>query len=347
MTTLKSRTLPPSGMAIRFVLLFSIAVFASGQSAQAQQWTTSSNDIYSANSGNVGIGTTTPSQKLEVNGAISALGGSAGFVGFDRSTSGLSVFYRTGGISRIWDSGFGGDVMSFGSNGKVGIGTTSPSATLSVIGTLGLSESGAGCCRMTLAASGSGAVLNHNDNSPIYFQTEGNTWLTILNSGNVGIGTTSPTNKLHVNGDVTIEGNIGAKYQDLAEWVPAASSIPPATVVILDPLGRNTVIPSTESYDTRVAGVVSATPGILLGEAGHDKVKVATTGRVKVRVDATRAPIHTGDLLVTSEREGVAMRSEPIDIGGRKIHQPGTLIGKALEPLNDGEGEILVLLSLQ
>ena len=41
------------------------------------------------------------------------------------------------------------------------------------------------------------------------------------------------------------------------------------------------------------------------------------------------------------------MRSEPIEFNGRKIHQPGTIIGKALQPLASGEGEILVLLSLQ
>jgi hypothetical protein len=43
----------------------------------------------------------------------------------------------------------------------------------------------------------------------------------------------------------------------------------------------------------------------------------------------------------------VAMRSEPVDLGGVKLHRPGTLIGKALEPLESGTGEILVLLSLQ
>jgi hypothetical protein len=41
------------------------------------------------------------------------------------------------------------------------------------------------------------------------------------------------------------------------------------------------------------------------------------------------------------------MFSEPLDLGGTKIHRPGTLNGKALEPLPTGEGEILVLLSLQ
>ena len=76
-------------------------------------------------------------------------------------------------------------------------------------------------------------------------------------------------------------------------------------------------------------------------------MKVATTGRVRVRVDATTAPIVVGDLLVSSDKEGMAMRSEPVEVQGIQLHRPGTLIGKALEPLADGQGEILVLLSMQ
>ena len=52
-------------------------------------------------------------------------------------------------------------------------------------------------------------------------------------------------------------------------------------------------------------------------------------------------------LLVTSATQGYAMRSEPVKVGEVQMHRPGTLIGKALEPLADGKGEILVLLSLQ
>ena len=70
-------------------------------------------------------------------------------------------------------------------------------------------------------------------------------------------------------------------------------------------------------------------------------------GRVKVKVDATNGPIQIGDLLVTSDKEGVAMKSMPVEIGGVRLHRPGTLIGKALEPLAQVTGEILVLLSLQ
>jgi len=149
-------------------------------------------------------------------------------------------------------------------------------------------------------------------------------------------------------GNVTVAGNIAAKYQDVAEWVPATKMMPAGTVVVLDPEKTNQVMSSTKAYDTGVAGVVSERPGLALGEGGEGKVLVATTGRVKVKVDATREAIHVGDLLVTGDKEGAAMKSLPLDLGGTPIHRPGTLIGKALEPMEKGKtGDILILLSLQ
>jgi hypothetical protein len=178
----------------------------------------------------------------------------------------------------------------------------------------------------------------------------GATWnsrFVVSQGGNVGIGTSAPLSKLHVAGDVRVDGNISAKYQDVAEWVPSAQKLDAGMVVILDTARDNHVTASSTPYDTRVAGVVSAQPGLSLGEAGEGKALVATTGRVKVKVDATRAPIKIGDLLVTSEVAGVAMRSQPLELGGVQLHRPGTLIGKALQSLDKGTGEILVLLSLQ
>jgi hypothetical protein len=133
----------------------------------------------------------------------------------------------------------------------------------------------------------------------------------------------------------------------MAEWVGSSQQLTAGTVVVLDENKNNQVVASTQSYDSRVAGVISAQPGIALGDRGEGRVLVAATGRVKVKVDAGNGPVKIGDLLVTSDKEGFAMKSVPVEFGGVRMHRPGTLIGKALEPLAQGTGEILVLLSLQ
>jgi hypothetical protein len=258
------------------------------------------------------------------------------------------------------------DRMRIDASGNVGIGTTAPSVKLDVRGS-GANSGGKLAVVNSDATNAIGFYSGQNNdaragiywtsNTPLVLgtQTSGSVdgtgfaeLVRITSGGNVGIGMTPNSDyKLDVNGSVRVSGNISAKYQDVAEWVPSTHTLSAGTVVTLNPNQSNQVMASTSAYDTRVAGVVSERPGLALGEEGKDKVLVATTGRVKVKVDATKAPVHIGDLLVTSDREGYAMKSEPITIGGRQIHAPGTLIGKALEPLEKGTGEILVLLSLQ
>jgi hypothetical protein len=206
--------------------------------------------------------------------------------------------------------------------------------------------------RYSDAVSGGHALAIYGKTTADASQTANAFLMIIQADGKVGIGNIEPQKTLDVTGDIyasgTISGhNVIANYQDVAEWVPTEHPIPAGTVVVINPQKRNEVLPSARSYDTGVAGVVSENPGLLLGIAADTKSKIATTGRVRVHVDATAHPINAGDLLVTSEKPGVAMASQPIDIAGVKIHRPGTLIGKALEPLQSGEGDILVLLSLQ
>ncbi len=201
--------------------------------------------------------------------------------------------------------------------------------------------------------AGNGFIVGTNFNAPLVFGTSNLERIRVQGDGNVGIGISTPTAKLHVNGDIRATGAIygamviGAVYQDVAEWVPASTNMEAGTVVVLNRTKSNEVMASSKAYDSAVAGVVSAQPGILLGVAGDAKEQIATTGRVKVRVDATKEPIGVGDLLVTSDEPGTAMKSIPIDVAGVEMHRPGTIIGKALEPLSGQVGEILVLLSLQ
>jgi len=295
-------------------------------------------------------------------------------------------FFQSGGTGEDGQVGYNhqGQFIYFNTNGafermrldgmgNLGIGTTSPVAPLHVSGVnnQGLRIGGGASARATLVSSDNATNLWNLDNSGgtlrIFREdynangagANGAVRIAVTDSGSVGIGTVSPAAKLDVSGtanvsgnatvggSLTVSGNIAAKYQDVAEWVPASSSLPAGTVVTLDPSRSNLVIPSSMPYDTAVAGVVSANPGLALGDGGAGKVLVATTGRVKVKVDASAAPIRVGDLLVTSDKPGIAMKSEPLNVGGARIHRPGTLIGKALEPLDNGQGEILVLLSLQ
>ena len=323
---------------------------------QAAQNTTPYDLAIQPYGGNVGIGTTTPGSgyKLDVNGALNATG---------LNINGSPV------TASQWSSGSGNINYT---NGNVGIGTSSPGTKLEVGGQGRFNAGGSfsaidagwaaafgysgGNWGVRLGATGGQGVIQAAQSTTAYdlaVQPYG---------GNVGIGTASLTAgfRLDVSGDLkvsgtgninangTIEaGNIKAKYQDVAEWVESSEQLVAGTVVVLDSTKSNQVIASTVGYDTRVAGVISAQPGITLGEKGHDKVLVATTGRVKIKVDASKASIQIGDLLVTSDVPGVAMKSEAVNLGGVQFHRPGTLIGKALEPLAKGKGEILVLLSLQ
>jgi hypothetical protein len=319
------------------LFLFAVAQIARGQ------WTTSGSNINNTNSGNVGVGTSSPSSRLTVVGPVqngvytvqidSTAGGQAGSQNGILLIGTSATTYLTAGATTI-----------SGSAPHLNINAADNTNFAMTLGNTG------GFGRVLRLRSSSASTI------PV-LQVEGNNGSTIglsaLANGNVGIGTGSPTSSLHVvgngtiTGNLTVSGNLAAKYQDVAEWVESSQELGPGTVVSIDTTKPNQVIASLEAYDSRVAGVISVRPGLTLGEQGESRVLVATTGRVRVKVDATRSPIRIGDLLVTSDKAGLAMKSEPMTIGGRQIHAPGTIIGKALEPLPRGTGEILVLLSLQ
>lgn len=299
------------------VLLFMVA---GGHPLVAQSWTGAGGNL-TCTGCRVGIGTTTPGSVLDVEGNVGA-SQPLRFTQQNQNVGGFADYFMFNGDGQY--NGF-----QIGGSGVGGAQFGSPQANMA-----------------KFISSASIFAIGTSVASPVIFGTSDTERIRVLASGLVGIGTSTPTVALEVVGTIKAT-NIAANYQDMAEWVPATGSMEPGTVVVLNPRKTNEVMPSHGAYDTGVAGIVSAHPGFILGEGSASKAQIATTGRVRVSCDASKHAIRVGDLLVTSDKVGVAMRSEPIQIQGRSFHQPGTLIGKALEPLATGEGQILVLLSLQ
>jgi hypothetical protein len=269
------------------------------------------------NVGNVGIGTTAPATPMEIQKT-------------DTSSATVATLLTLRHTSSTGVSGGGfGSAIDFVQTNNSGQGSTKVASIQSYFATPGNGNSGV--LDFRTADAGTTPVSR----------------MVINNFGNVGIGTSSPTARLDVTGNINVSGNINAKYQDVAEWVETPTPLEAGTVVIVDPDGSNRVLKSARAYDTRVAGAVSKQPGLILGEAGDTKAMVAQSGRVRIKVDARYGAVKVGDLLVTSPTPGYAMKSRPVLVGGVWIHRAGTLLGKALEALPNGKGEILVLLTLQ
>jgi len=131
-------------------------------------------------------------------------------------------------------------------------------------------------------------------------------------------------------------------HSDVAETVKInTEKIEAGDVVIIDPENDNQVTITNKPYDTRVAGVISTSPGVTLGSKENESgmKPLAIAGIVPTKVTTTNGPIERGDLLTTSSIPGYAMKASEFKLG--------IIVGKALESLESGEGKINVLITLQ
>jgi len=128
---------------------------------------------------------------------------------------------------------------------------------------------------------------------------------------------------------------------DIAEWVHITTLAEPGDVVEFDPTAPGQYRIAQGACSSLVAGVISTTPGMTLGGSlvASEKALLALIGIVPVKVSNEGGPIQPGDLLVTSSTPGYAMRWAGPD------PCPCSLVGKALEPMDEEQGVILALLT--
>jgi hypothetical protein len=143
---------------------------------------------------------------------------------------------------------------------------------------------------------------------------------------------------------------------DFAEALPARggkSRFEPGDVLVASREVPGAVEKSSRRSDTRAIGVYSTRPGFVgadkNGETRVDAedIPVAITGIVPTKVDEENGPIEPGDLLTTADLAGYAMKASPVTVAGVEIYAPGTIIGKAIEPLRTETGVIKVLVMLR
>jgi len=198
--------------------------------------------------------------------------------------------------------------------------------------------------------------------------------MAVTSTGAVGIGTTNPVATLQVQGD---EANLLALYDsalpgdakfrvekdgdvyaagtyycsdgavhvgsaDVAERINTSEWVEEGCVVEIDPEHPGFFRKSSSPYSTMIAGIISTSPGVVLGndfDATEDKWEdnrpvLAIAGRVPVKATTENGLIQIGDLLVSSSRPGYAMRC------GNPQKAVGAVVGKAMESLEEGTGVI-------
>jgi len=190
-------------------------------------------------SGNLGIGTNSPSEKLHVDGGDSSYtsfkvqgngnyalysyndGGGVGIKDSSGTNIGnLFYIHSAGNNARIYTNG--SEKVRIASTGNVGIGTTSPTGLLTVDGGTGASTSGGTLIvKQKGDTNADGIALTSSDSVSHRIWKDSNGKLNIGSSsypssfvqdftGNLGIGTTSPSRKLHINGGTA---NFVAKFE--------------------------------------------------------------------------------------------------------------------------------------
>lgn len=233
--------------------------------------------------GKMGIGTLTPQARLDINHTGTLGGTFTESNAYLKITSGSSsllmdnneiytnnalaigsayqhdIFFRN-----VNTAGYQ-DLMTIKSSGKVGVGTNSPDEKLTVAGNINVGGSGNGGIKVrhvdgknNTSTSYGPLYLNYSTTSPVYVGRISNK-SNLLVQGNVGIGTSSPTEALEVNGTIRSK-EVKVEAAPWPDYVFEADYNLKSLSSVADFISKNGHLPNVPS-----AAVVEAN-GVALGE---------------------------------------------------------------------------------
>lgn len=169
--------------------------------------------------GNVGIGTTSPGAKLDVAGTSRS---DLHIFRSNQSAPTADAFIFRPADNTVALGTANTERVRIDSSGNVGIGTTSPVSELQVNGDIALANNGvigqgsiygntgnSSFSTLKLYDASTGHTVLNNQSYDIKFNTAGGTKMVIQNAGNIGIGTTSPAEKLQVEGNIKLPSTSG------------------------------------------------------------------------------------------------------------------------------------------
>jgi Bacterial shufflon protein, N-terminal constant region len=216
--------------------------------------------------GNIGIGTTAPSSKLQVAGTVTATAfvgsgaGLTGVTGTDSTKVAKSGDTMTGALNLPANGLVLGTNQLVASGGNVGIGTAAPGAKLEVAGSVKTSGEFQSTNNFALRqVQGNYGFMHYQDGTNYYMLTTnsgdqygayntlrpfyvglatgnltlGSGAMTVIHAGNVGIGTAGPTEKLEVNGNIKMTAanpvlSSGGSYISIPNGIYSSSGTAPS-----------------------------------------------------------------------------------------------------------------------
>ena len=262
-------------------------------------------------SGNAGIGTTSPSDSLQIQGNIRLI--DSGVLQFGGTTNKI---LGNAAYNHLVFFTNNSEKMRINTSGYVGIGTPNPNHALH-IAILGdslvkiTSESSNPWNKLIIDLTSNNTNLRIFDasaNEDIRLSTGGNSWFN--GAGNVGIGTTSPSYLLDVNGDLNLKtsvlranGSVGSNGQVLTSNGSTVSWATPTSSSGGWTNGGTNVYLSTS---TDKVGIGTTSPQTTLEISGSTNGQLFVSGTSGADFNASDATIHdrSGGLLLHSAGVG-------------------------------------------